>query len=435
MTAVRLPGGFVGGARDITATLRHWPIWSLAKPLRSYLLAVIAVAAVAVVVVPVRTTWRVSDVPLLAAFLACAIVTIEATHRTREPQGTVIRDLGTIWYLAIAITLPPACALLAPIPLTAYKLWRVRRGMVYRRVFSNATISLAYGCASALFRLMPRAVAGSAPGSGTHVLTWTGLVVACGAVAWLINNGLLFTAIKLTDRKARLRELFGNREAATSDFIELCLGVSLALVVAINPVLMLLALPSTVLYRRYLLHAQLVAQIRIDATTGLLNAPTWRREAEGEFVRAQRTTAPLAMARIDIDHFEAVSDTVGHAGGNHALRGIASSLKESLRGYDLIGRYGGDEFAILFPQTSGDAARRISERLRDKIAGDPVVIEDGSHDGYIFRLTVSVGVASADRPGRSFADLVAAADTALDQAKTAGGNRIAVAVAAPPDQS
>src|SRR5579875_2370266 len=353
MTAVRLPGGVFGGARDVSDTVRHWQIWTLARALRGYLLGVVTLVAVAAVVVPVKTTWRISDIPILAALIGCGIVTIEATHGTKEAQGTVVRDLQTIWYLAIAITLPPACALLAPIPLTAYRLWRVRRGLVYRRVFSNATIAAAYGCASALFRLAPRSIAGPSPGSGSHVLTWTGLVVGCGAAAWLINNSLLFTAIRLAEGKASLRALFGTREAATSDLIELSLGVSLSLVVAINPVLMVLALPSAVLYRRYLLHSQLVAQVRIDETTGLLNASTWQREAEVEFVRAQRTRTPLAMARIDVDHFTAVSDTVGHAPSNRALRGIAGTLREDLRGYDLIGRYGCDEVAVLFPQTSG----------------------------------------------------------------------------------
>jgi diguanylate cyclase (GGDEF)-like protein len=431
MTAVRLPGGVFGGARDIGDRVRHWPISKLARPLRAYLLGVIALVAAAAVAVPVAAAWRASDIPIFVALVGCGIVTIEATRGTKEAYGTVVRDLATIWYLAIAITLPPAFALLAPIPLTVYKLWRASGGLVYRRVFSNATIAAAYGCASALFRLVPRSVAGPSPGSGAHVLTWTGIVACCGAAAWLINNGLLFTAIRLSDGKARLRDSFGTREATTSDLIELSLGVSLALVVAINPVLMALALPSAILYRRYLMHSQLVAQIRIDETTGLLNAPAWQREAEVEYVRAQRTRTPMALARIDIDHFKAVTDTVGHAPSDRALRGIAGTLREDLRGYDLIGRYGRDEFAVVFPQTSADAARRISERLRDKIAGDPVVIEDGSHAGYIFRLTVSVGVATAQTPGRSFADLVAAADAALTEAQKAGGNRVGVATAWP----
>lgn len=426
MTAIRLPGVVAGGARGALARIRHWQVWTLAEPLRSYLLCVTALTVAAIAIVASRTHWGASGVGSFAALLGCGIITIEATHSIKEAHGTVVRDLQTIWYLAIAITLPPGYVLLAPVPLAAYKLWRMRRGLVYRRVFSNATIALAYGCASGLFRLVPRSIAGPSPGGGTHVLTWSGIVVGCGAAAWLINNSLLFTAIRLADSRARLRDLFGTREAATSDLIELSLGVTLALVVAINPVLMALALPSAVLYRRFLLHSQLVAQIRIDEATGLLNARSWRREAEVEFARAQRTATPLAMARIDIDHFKAVSDTVGHAQSVRALRDIAGTLREDLRGYDLIGRYGCVEFAVLFPQTSGDAARRISDRLRDKIAGDPVVVEDGCHAGYIFRLTVSVGVAAAT-PGGSFADLVTSADAALAEAQNAGGNRVGVA--------
>jgi diguanylate cyclase (GGDEF)-like protein len=174
------------------------------------------------------------------------------------------------------------------------------------------------------------------------------------------------------------------------------------------------------------MHSQLVAQARIDDKTGLLNAGTWQHEGEVEFARAQRTGTPLAIAMIDIDHFKTVNDTVGHPAGDRVLRGIAGAVRDDLRGYDLTGRYGGDEFAILFPHTRANEARRISERLRDKIAGDPVVIEDGSHAGYIFRLTVSIGVAGADSPCRSFSELIATADAALCQAKQAGRNRVGV---------
>jgi diguanylate cyclase (GGDEF)-like protein len=340
------------------------------------------------------------------------------------------RDLQTVWYLAMAVTLPPAYVMLAPVPLTAYRMWRVRSGFAYRRVYSNATISLGYGAAALVFRSVPRPVAGLPPGSGTHVVTWTAAVAGCGMLAWLINNGLLLAAIKLSDRGARVRDLFANREAATSDLIELTLAVSLSLVVAINPVLMALSLPSIALYRRYLMHSQLVAQARIDAKTGLLNAGTWQHEAEVEFARAQRTGTALAVAMVDIDHFATVNDAVGHPAGDRVLRGIAASLAGDLRSYDLTGRYGGDEFAILFPHTGASEARRISERLRDKIAGDPVVIEDGSHAGYIFRLTVSIGVAVADPPAGQFSDLLATADAALRQAKAAGRNRVGMLAAA-----
>ena len=149
-----------------------------------------------------------------------------------------------------------------------------------------------------------------------------------------------------------------------------------------------------------------------------------------ELARARRTGCPVAVAVLDIDHFSTVNETVGNPAGDRVLRGIAGSLVSDLRGYDLTGRFGGDRFAILFPQTGAEEARRISERLRDKIAGDPVEIEDGSHAGYIFRLTVSVGVAAGGTIAGSFGDLIATADAALSQAKRAGGNRVGVATVA-----
>jgi len=398
MAAIRRPGVVTLPFRHVADSVARWQVWSLGEPLRSFLLTVIVFAAAVAAVAPARTPWHPSDLVIFAALLGCGVITIESSRSVAEAHGTVGRDLQTVWYLTMAVTLPPAYALLGPVPLCAYRLWRVRSGFAYRRVYSNATLSLAYGAASVLFHAVPRSVAGHPPGSGAHVLTWTGVVAGCAVVAWLVNNGFLLAAIKLADRRARVRDLFGNREASTSDLIELTLAVSLSLVVAINPVLMALSLPSIVLYRRYLMHSQLVAQARIDDKTGLLNAGTWRHEGEVEFARAQRTGTPLAIAMIDIDHFKTVNDTVGHPAGDRVLRGIASAVRDDLRGYDLTGRFGGDEIAILFPHTKANEARRISERLRDKIAGDPVVIEDGSHAGYIFRLTVSIGVAAADAP-------------------------------------
>jgi diguanylate cyclase (GGDEF)-like protein len=426
MAAIRRPGVMTIPYRRVADSVSRWRVWSLAEPLRALVLGVVAVAVAVTSIAPARTGWRPSDMAIFLALVGCGLITIESSRGVAEVHGTVGRDLQTVWYLTMAINLPPAYALFAPVPLCAYRLWRVRSGFAYRRVYSNATLSLAYGAASLLFHAIPRSVAGPSPGSGMHVLTWTGVAAGAGALAWLINNGFLLAAIKLSDRGARLRDLFGNREASTSDLIELTLAVSLSLVVAINPVLMALSLPSIVLYRRYLMHSQLVAQARIDDKTGLLNAGTWQHEGEVEFARAQRTGTPLAIAMIDIDHFKTVNDTVGHPAGDRVLRGIASAVRDDLRGYDLTGRYGGDEFAILFPHTRASEARRISERLRDKIAGDPVVIEDGSHAGYIFRLTVSIGVAAADSPCRSFSELIATADAALCQAKRAGRNRVGV---------
>jgi len=195
-------------------------------------------------------------------------------------------------------------------------------------------------------------------------------------------------------------------------------------VVAINPVLMALALPSIVLYRRHLMQAQLVAQARMDTKTGLLNAGTWRREAEVEFIRAVRSRTPLALVVVDIDHFSSVNETAGHLAGDQVLRQIARIVTDNLGGIGLSGRTGGEEFAVLLPQTSGAEARRLGERIRDHIAGEPIAIEDGSHAGFVFRLTVSIGIAALDHSRRALSELIGAADVALCQAQSTGRNKV-----------
>jgi diguanylate cyclase (GGDEF)-like protein len=426
MGALRLSGVVTGWIRAVAAGLRGWDVWRLPEPLRSYILAVPTASLTAIAVSAAGTRWQLRSAVIFVALLACGAIAVEATRTVREVHGALSRDLQTVWYLTIAITLPPVYAFAAPMLLAAYKLWRMPRMIVHRRVFSNSTISIAYGCAAIIFRSFPHGIAGETPGTGKHVLIWTVVVAVCGLVAWIINCALVLVAIKLSDSGARIREFMGTRESITSDLVELSLAVSLALVVAINPVLMILALPSIVLYRRYLMHAQLVAHARMDSKTGLLNTATWQREATAEFARALRTRAPLALAMVDIDHFKDVNETAGQLVRDQLLRDIAGMLKEQLPAHDLIGRFGSEEFAILLPQTGPEEAKRISERLRDHIAGEPIAIESGSQEGFVFRLTVSIGVAVLNESRRALVELIGAADSALAQAKSTGWNKVCV---------
>jgi len=252
------------------------------------------------------------------------------------------------------------------------------------------------------------------------------MVAGCGALAWVVNCGLLLGAVKFADPASRVREMFGNRSVIVSDVIELSLGVSLSLVVAIDPVLMVLAVPSIVLYRRYLIPAQMVAQARIDAKTGLLNANAWQREAEVEFFRALHGRRSLALAMVVIDNFTDIDQTAGEGVRDQLLHDIAEMLKDQLADSHVIGRFGGEEFAILLPQADRMEAQRISERLRDRIAGEAIAIESGSQAGFVFRMTVSIGVAVLTQSRRALADLIGAADSALDQAKRTGWSKVYV---------
>jgi diguanylate cyclase (GGDEF)-like protein len=170
-------------------------------------------------------------------------------------------------------------------------------------------------------------------------------------------------------------------------------------------------------------HAQLVNDSRLDSKTKLLNAGTWEREAGAEVARANRTRTPLAVALIDVDNFKVINDTHGHLAGDKALQALSRSIKIFLREYDLVGRFGGEEFALVLPQTDEQDARRVAERMRTHIADMPIEVSSKAGP-EIIRVTVSIGVAALSTSGSQLTELLATADAALYRAKHAGRNQV-----------
>ena len=405
------------------AVVRDWAWWQLPVVLRSYVGAVPVVALVMIAYATSQTTWTAPDLVKFLLLLVCGMVSVAATPRVAYLKAGVTRDFLTAWVLPVAILLPPVYAMLTPIPLQVLTQWRVHKGVVYRRVFTAGAISLTYGAASLLFRQFPASFAGGTIGSGRHAITWVLAVAVCELVGGFGHKFLIMGAIKLSDPAVPLAELALNREALQADFAEFDLSVLITVVVAVTPVLAIAAVPTVLLARRFIMHAQLLAASRIDTKTGLLNASTWEREAEVEITRAVRMRIPLAVALVDIDHFKVVNDTYGHLVGDKALRAVTDGLRGQLRGYDLAGRFGGEEFAVLLPQAREQDALNVAERLRAHIAGLSIPVDDEDESAGFVRLTISVGVASLDGESRELTDLLAAADAALYHAKETGRNK------------
>ncbi|MBK6456437.1 MAG: diguanylate cyclase [Gemmatimonadetes bacterium] len=162
----------------------------------------------------------------------------------------------------------------------------------------------------------------------------------------------------------------------------------------------------------------------MDELTGL---PT--RRAFVEAARLQLSTAteasPLALAVIDVDHFKSVNDTFGHLTGDNVLEVVAKVLSEGSRPTDVVGRYAGDEFVILLPDTDASDAQRFCERLREAVGQRRIPVR-GAEERWV-GVSLSIGVAVAPRNGESFEDLFASADRALYEAKRRGRNAVAVA--------
>jgi len=162
-----------------------------------------------------------------------------------------------------------------------------------------------------------------------------------------------------------------------------------------------------------------------DAVTGVPNRRFFDRRLAEETERWQRRAEPLAMILVDIDHFKRVNDQHGHQAGDHALSKVAGCLGEGLRGCDVLARFGGEEFVLLLPNTTASQASSIAERLRQRVAQEPVALESGAR----FTLTASFGVAALpiDRKTtrtEAATTLVRNADRALYAAKAAGRNQV-----------
>jgi diguanylate cyclase (GGDEF)-like protein len=163
-----------------------------------------------------------------------------------------------------------------------------------------------------------------------------------------------------------------------------------------------------------------------DYLTGIQNRRRITELGQQLLAAARERGDPVSVLLLDLDHFKSINDDYGHQTGDRALKAVADELKRHLRSGDELGRYGGEEFAVVLPATSTERATAIAERLRTAIA---TLTFDAL--GLDQPLTVSVGVATAQAE-REFGELVARADAALYSAKQAGRDRVAVAGEAPP---
>ena len=160
------------------------------------------------------------------------------------------------------------------------------------------------------------------------------------------------------------------------------------------------------------------AQSLHDHVSGALNRRGIDQRLALELVRAERNGCQLAIALIDIDHFKQINDTAGHAAGDAALRQVVEVISARLRSYDFFGRFGGDEFLLVLPQTSCDDALRIAERMKHAVSGLAV-------PRFALPITLSIGLTFAT-PSETATSMLARADMALYNAKRAGRNCIRI---------
>jgi diguanylate cyclase (GGDEF)-like protein len=222
------------------------------------------------------------------------------------------------------------------------------------------------------------------------------------------------------------RRLLAERRAANNEAKQRIAHLGRSLMFAGVLLLILLTYTSVAALDAGARAARATAELRRLATTddltGLANRATLLAQLERESARAARNGHPLCLAILDVDHFKRINDLHGHPAGDDVLRTVARVLQEGTRGHDVVGRIGGEEFAILMPETSREQAMTVCERLCKAMGRTPVQLPSGRES----IVTFSTGIALLSTNETS-SHLVSRADSALYEAKHGGRNQVRLA--------
>ncbi|GAB3920544.1 diguanylate cyclase [Kribbella albertanoniae] len=345
-------------------------------------------------------------------------------------EGSTYVNLKSMWIFAGILILPPLLAI-AVITLSYLHSWaRLRRTAPHRAAFSAATVVLGSAVAVMCLRTINPGNQLSYAGGAIGLVA----VTAAALAYWLINYSLVVGAVLLSNPEANARKALGQ---LSDQFIvagALGLGTTSAVLLVYQPWLTVALLITVLGLHRALLVGQFQFAARTDSNTGLANTMFWHEIAAKELERAQNANASLGVLYLDLDHFKTVNDTHGHLAGDQVLKTIAAELKHEIRTDDLVGRLGGEEFAILLPNTNADDTLRTAERIRHRIANLVISVTAPTGTTLVDGLTCSIGAATYPAAGHSLDVLLMAADTATYAAKEAGRNQVVTAPTRTPGQ-
>jgi diguanylate cyclase (GGDEF)-like protein len=158
---------------------------------------------------------------------------------------------------------------------------------------------------------------------------------------------------------------------------------------------------------------------RIDGLTQIFNRRHWQESLEQEYAKARRHNKNLSLIMLDLDHFKKLNDTYGHQGGDKVLIDVTQTIKSLLRIEDVFGRYGGEEFAIVLPETDLNGALDLAKRICETVAKTSISFQENT-----IQISISVGVSQLRSGDTSYEKLISNADEALYQAKANGRNQV-----------
>jgi diguanylate cyclase (GGDEF)-like protein len=431
-----------GPARDGAGTLRYqnwrprqWALWRRPKRFIAYLLVseTVAIASLVYILGTVAPSPTTRDWVGLAILAAGATVHIQLTQRQEERRRnrtrTAIIDLTAVWTFPAAIILPATLSVLLVI-LLRIQHWFIARRPAHNFIFSSITHCLS----AALTYLSFVSLGGQHWGvGGVASLREFGIVVVAGAVFEAVQilyiSGILALS---TPGRPSVHTVLGSKADNLLEAITIGLGAVTAVLLVVLPPAVAIMAVVTVVFNRLAELEQLQDDVRTDPKTQVFNMRGWTESAERALARAGKSADPLAVLMIDLDYFKWINDTYGHPAGDDVLRGLAQLLDDVTRPSDVVGRFGGEEFLVLLPETDQAGAAGTGERIRGAVAAlrIPTTNKRGDQTTVTDR-TASIGVAVYPDHGTSLQALMQAADAAVYEAKEGGRNQVRMATGRP----
>jgi len=321
------------------------------------------------------------------------------------------------WPMAAVVLLPTLWVLPIVAITYAHARWRGIRVPLYKWVTSGAYLVLAAVGASGVL------LAGNHQ-HGIHLADGLGgllILLAAVAVFLVIESALFFGSAYLGEEESErwLRHTLADPSFYLTEASVLTFGSLIGLLGADAPWFIVLLVPAFGLLQQAVLHRPLQEQADRDSKTGLLRYEPWRRQVYDQVARMTRRRKPWAVLLADLDHFKAVNDEYGHLIGDEVLVETARALRSGLRKWDLIARFGGEEFSIFLVDVTADEAMAIAERMCEAVrAVDLPSLRQG--------VSVSIGVATvtAEQSPVEFVQAITLADNTLYHAKLSGRDRV-----------
>ena len=364
-----------------------------------------------------NTTITPTDISLFATLLGLA--TLTQLFKVEAPSHTLYYATPLFWFAGVLLLPPFLYVLLVCIPLLIE--WAKERLIRsdylqawYLQPFNIAMHTIAGLAAHSIYTVL----------SGNNGLFKTPVaILAVGGTAFVyvfVNHLLLAVALMLARGKSLRESAVLDQENLVIEMVLLCLGYLVAIVYGLNPWLIAPTITPLALIYQALKVPQLTQEAQTDAKTGLLNARHFKKRFEEELDRAERFNRPLAFIMADLDLLRAINNTYGHLAGDVVLEGIGQVIRRTVRNYDIAGRFGGEEFAIVLPETNQFEAQAMAERIRKAVEESSFSV---STNPTPIHVTMSLGIACFPADATTAIELNHKADVAVYQAKIQGRNR------------